>query len=130
MTALVSVLPKVVEPVGAAVEVDVGADATATVTVFEAVTSERFPAASTTYSLYSPSTRPSVGISVSAFTVEIATWLKLLSAIAGDAGMPETFMSDLTRYAVPASLDLTVTPLAVVTLDVATVGVGAVASST
>jgi hypothetical protein len=35
----------------------------------------------------------------------------------------------LTRYAVPTSLDLTVTPLAVVTLVVATVGVGAVAST-
>jgi hypothetical protein len=36
---------------------------------------------------------------------------------------------DLTRYAVPTSLDLTVTPLEVVTLTVATVGVGAAAST-
>jgi hypothetical protein len=40
----------------------------------------------------------------------------------------ETETSDLTRYAVPASLDLTVTPLEVVTLTVATVGVGTVPS--
>jgi hypothetical protein len=40
----------------------------------------------------------------------------------------ETEMSDLTRYAVPTSLDLTVTPLEVVTLTVATVGVGAIPS--
>jgi hypothetical protein len=37
--------------------------------------------------------------------------------------------SDFTKYAVPASLDRTVTPLDVVTLEVATVGVGAVAST-
>jgi hypothetical protein len=36
---------------------------------------------------------------------------------------------DLTRYAVPTSLDLTVAPLEVVTLTVATVGVGADAST-
>ena len=36
---------------------------------------------------------------------------------------------DLTKYAVPTSLDLTVTPLEVVTLTVATVGVGATAST-
>jgi hypothetical protein len=35
----------------------------------------------------------------------------------------------LTRYAVPISLDLVVNPLAVVTLEVATVGEGAVAST-
>ena len=66
-------LPIVVFPVGAAVELDVGAAATATVTVFEAVTNERFPAASTTYSLYSPSTSPSVGNKVSVFAAEIVT---------------------------------------------------------
>jgi hypothetical protein len=42
---------------------------------------------------------------------------------------PLTETVDLTRYAVPASLDRTFTPLAVVTLTVATVGVGAVAST-
>jgi hypothetical protein len=36
---------------------------------------------------------------------------------------------DLTRYAVPTSLDLTATPVEVVTLTVATVGVGAVEST-
>jgi hypothetical protein len=36
---------------------------------------------------------------------------------------------DLTKYAVPTSLDLTVTPLEVVTLTVATVGFGATAST-
>jgi hypothetical protein len=40
-----------------------------------------------------------------------------------------TVTVDFTKYAVPISLDLTVTPLAVVTLEVATVGVGAVAST-
>lgn len=42
---------------------------------------------------------------------------------------PLTETVDFTRYAVPTSLDRTVTPLAVVTLTAATVGVGAVAST-
>jgi len=50
VTAFVKVLPNVVVPVGAAVEFEVGAAATATVTVL-ADTEDRFPAASTTYSL-------------------------------------------------------------------------------
>jgi hypothetical protein len=41
-----------------------------------------------------------------------------------------TVTVDFTKYAVPISLDLTVTPLTVVTLEVATVGVGAVVSRT
>jgi hypothetical protein len=40
-----------------------------------------------------------------------------------------TEIDDLTRYAIPTSLDLTVTPLDVVTLAVATVCVGTVAST-
>ena len=40
-----------------------------------------------------------------------------------------TTIVDLTKYAVPISLDLVVNPLAVVTLEVATVGDGAVAST-
>ena len=43
--------------------------------------------------------------------------------------MPLSVRLDFTKYAVPISLDLTVTPLAVVTLEVATVGVGAVPST-
>jgi hypothetical protein len=42
---------------------------------------------------------------------------------------PVTETVDFTKYAVPRSLDLIVTPLDVVTLTVATVGVGAVAST-
>jgi hypothetical protein len=42
---------------------------------------------------------------------------------------PVTETVDFTKYAVPSSLDLIVTPLDVVTLTVATVGVGAVAST-
>jgi hypothetical protein len=42
---------------------------------------------------------------------------------------PLTETVDFTKYAVPTSLDRTVTPLAVVTLTAATVGVGAVAST-
>ena len=54
--------------------------------------------------------------------------MKLLSAALVILVKLETETSDLTRYAVPASLDLTVTPLEVVTLTVATVGVGTVPS--
>ena len=50
VTAFVSVLPMVVVPVGALVEVAVGAAATATVTVLVEA-KETLPAASTTYSL-------------------------------------------------------------------------------
>jgi len=49
-TALVKVLPKVVVPVGEVVALDVGAAATATVTIF-AEAADKFPAASITYSL-------------------------------------------------------------------------------
>jgi hypothetical protein len=55
--------------------------------------------------------------------------LKLLSAAPVILVKLETETSDLTKYAVPTSLDLTVTPVDVVTLTVATVGVGAVAST-
>ena len=72
MTALVNVLPKVVVPVGAAVEFEVGAAATATVTVL-VETRDRFPTASTTYNLYVPATRPAVDIVVSVFAVAIVT---------------------------------------------------------
>jgi hypothetical protein len=67
------VLLIVVVPVGAAVEFEVGAAATATVTVFEAAANERLPAASTTYSLYVPATSPAVDIVESVFAEEIVT---------------------------------------------------------
>jgi hypothetical protein len=122
------VLPKVVVPVGAAVEFAVGAAATATVKVF-VDTKDRFPAASTTYNLYVPATKPAVDIAVSVFAVAIVTELKLLSAAPVILARFVTVTVSLTKYAVPVSLDLTVTPLDVVTLTVATVGVGAVAST-
>jgi hypothetical protein len=50
VTAFVKVLPNVVVPVGAAVELEVGATAAATVTVLSEA-AERLPAVSTTYNL-------------------------------------------------------------------------------
>ena len=65
-------LPNVVVPVGAPVDAAVGAAATATVTVL-VDNADRFPAASTTYNLYVPATRPAVDIVVSVFVVAIVT---------------------------------------------------------
>ena len=89
-------LPNVVVPVGAAVEFEVGAAATATVTVFDDA-EERFPAASTTYSLYSPATKPDVDIAVSEFAAEIATWFIESSAAPVILERLLTVTVDLTR---------------------------------
>jgi hypothetical protein len=59
----------------------------------------------------------------------MVTWFMESSAALVMLDNPLTETVDFTRYAVPTSLDRTVTPLAVVTLTAATVGVGAVAST-
>jgi hypothetical protein len=66
---------------------------------------------------------------VSVAPAEMVTWFMESSAALVILDNPLTETVDFTKYAVPTSLDRTVTPLAVVTLTAATFGVGAVAST-